>query len=121
MNLRRAIDDATGSELVRAPVQPSYAVSSDHYPRALEVTMQSQHAELEKLRAQVDIERHGRVEAERREEAVKTELINAQTTYALKLAEQRATHAEELEVRTLSIVFQEPAGQSRAQARQSPR
>lgn len=97
-------------------VEPFVLNSVEHYPRALETTVKSQQSELEKLRREVERERGCRVEAERCAEETKTELINAQSTYALRLAEQRASHAEELEKRV-----EERFSRSKEESRQHSR
>jgi len=73
--------------------------AADCYPRALEMTVKSQQVEIERGRARAERAAKAAVAAERREEAVKTELINARSEYALRLAEVRAACAADLEAK----------------------
>ena len=61
--------------------------------------MAAQRVEIERGRAKVEEATAVAVEAQRREEATKTELINARSQYALQLAELRARCADELDAR----------------------
>lgn len=97
---KRESSDSTTTEtrLVRVVDSPRDVVCTS-YVSALETTMQSSTVQMERLRCLMEEARVGRVDAERREESVKTELINAESRYALAIADLRRRLTDELEAK----------------------
>ncbi|KAH8044871.1 methyltransferase domain-containing protein [Aureococcus anophagefferens] len=86
------------------------------YARALEQTVEAQQQEIRRGRAAVDAAEAEALAAARAAEATKTELINARSTYAMRVAELRACAAE-TDDRVAAAVAEAKAHARRAEGR----
>ena len=87
------------------------------YARALEQTVEAQQTEIRRGRAAVDAAEAEALAAARAAEATKTELINARSTYAMRVAELRAACAAETDDRVAAAVAEAKAQARRAEGR----